>query len=65
MLGVEYFSEAGPVRAMLPSNERSDIAFLALDTRVGKSTFNIGLGHGVNYAFPRLVAKLNVNVEFD
>jgi hypothetical protein len=64
-IGVEYFSEAGPLTAILPGGQRSEIAFLALDTKVGKSAINIGFGHGVNDASPRFVAKLIVDLEFD
>jgi hypothetical protein len=64
-IGVEYFSEAGPLRSILPGGERNDVAFLALDTKIGKSTINIGLGHGVNDISPKFVAKLIVDLEFD
>jgi hypothetical protein len=64
-IGVEYFSEAGPLHAPLPGNQRSELAFLALDTKVGKSAINFGIGHGVNSYSPGFAAKAIVDLEFD
>lgn len=64
-IGVEYFSEAGRLGATLPGRERSELAFLALDTKIGKSTLNLGVGHGVNSYSPGLALKAVVDLEFD
>jgi hypothetical protein len=64
-LGVEYFSEAGALRSMLAGGKRNEIAFLTVDTKIGKSTVNLGIGHGTNDASPGFVAKLVVDLEFD
>ena len=64
-LGVEYFSEAGPISKILPANRRNELAFLTLDTKVGKSIVNIGVGHGVNSASPGMALKTVIDIEFD
>ncbi|HEX7645024.1 MAG TPA: hypothetical protein VF472_22710 [Burkholderiaceae bacterium] len=64
-LGVEYFSEAGPVSKMLPASRRNELAFLALDAKAGKSTINLGVGHGVNAASPGWALKTTLDLEFD
>ena len=64
-LGMEYFVQAGAVDSLLPRNRRNEIAFLAWDTKIAKSTINLGLGHGTTDASPRWVGKLIVDLEFD
>lgn len=64
-LGVEYFSEAGRLNAMLPGQKRNELAFLVLDTQIGKSTVNFGLGHGTNSYSPGFAVKAIVDLEFD
>jgi hypothetical protein len=64
-IGVEYFSEAGPMHNMLASYKRNELAFLALDTKIGKSTINLGIGHGVNSYSPGFAVKTVVDLEFD
>jgi hypothetical protein len=63
--GVEYFSEAGPVNKILPAGRRNELAFLALDTKLGKSTINVGVGHGVNSYSPGMALKTVIDLEFD
>lgn len=64
-LGIEYFSEAGPLRGIYPANERSELAFLTLDTKIGKSVVNVGIGHGTNNASPGFALKTVLDIEFD
>jgi len=64
-IGIEYFSEAGALRSVLPGGKRNEIALLAFDTKIRKSTINVGIGHGTNDASPGFVAKLVVDLEFD
>lgn len=64
-LGIEYFSEAGPVSRILPANRRNELAFVTLDTKVGKSAINLGVGHGMNAASPGWALKTVIDLEFD
>lgn len=64
-IGLEYFIEAGSLKSLLPRKERSEVAYLVLDTKMGKSTINIGLGRGMTDVSSRWVAKLIVDLEFD
>jgi hypothetical protein len=45
-VGLEYFVESGPIAHTLPSQQRYVLPMLAIDTRFGKSDFNIGVGKG-------------------
>jgi hypothetical protein len=64
-IGLEYFSEAGSVHTMLPGRKRNELAFLAVDTKIGKSTINLGIGHGVNSYSPGFALKTVLDLEFD
>lgn len=45
-VGFEYFVESGPIAHTLPSQQRYELPMLVMDTRFGKSDFNIGVGKG-------------------
>jgi hypothetical protein len=57
-IGAEYFVEAGPLAKLLPRSQRSELAFLVMDTKIGNSEVNIGLGRRVTDASDRWVVKL-------
>jgi hypothetical protein len=63
--GFEYFSESGPLHALLPGGERSELAFITLDTKIGRSTINFGIGHGMNSYSPGFAVKTVLDLEFD
>jgi hypothetical protein len=64
-LGVEYFSEAGPIRSISPGRERNELAFVTFDTKIEKSVINFGVGHGVNGNSPGWAIKMVADLEFD
>lgn len=55
--GVEYYLEAGPIQRSLPSNQRSQVLYLAWDGKIGKSDINVGIGRGFTDASDRWVLK--------
>lgn len=55
--GVEYYLEAGPIQHWLPSNQRSQVLYLAWDGKIRKSDINVGLGRGLTGASDRWVLK--------
>lgn len=55
--GVEYYLEAGPIQRWLPSDQRSQVLYLAWDGKISKSDINIGLGRGFTGASDRWVLK--------
>ena len=63
-VGVEYYEEAGPIRKMLPADQRYRVLYLAWDGKVGKSDINVGVGRGLNGASDRLVFKAAVEFGF-
>jgi len=55
--GVEYYLEAGPIQRWLPSNQRSQVVYLAWDGKIGKLDINVGIGRGFTDASDRWVLK--------
>ena len=56
-IGLEYYLEAGPIHRLLPNSQRSQVLYVAWDGKLGKSDFNVGLGHGFTGASDRWVIK--------
>lgn len=64
-IGAEYFVEAGPLARLLPRSQRSELAFLVMDTKIGKSEVNLGLGRRMTDASDRWVVKLITSFPLD
>lgn len=45
-VGIEQYSELGPVNKFLPGDQQEHATFLAIDGKVGKNDYNVGLGRG-------------------
>ncbi|MEI7681490.1 MAG: hypothetical protein WCK07_18965 [Betaproteobacteria bacterium] len=63
-VGVEYYSEMGPLRNLTSVSQRPDMAYLVLDTKRGNSSFHFGLGKGVNAVSDQWVFKFIGAFEF-
>jgi hypothetical protein len=63
-VGVEHYSEYGPVNRFLPSSERSQNTYLVMDGRAGSMDFNVGVGKGWTDASDRLVFKAILGFAF-
>ena len=57
-LGVEYYSETGPIKHPTAFSERPDAAYLVLDTHSKTSTYGVGIGKGIHAVGDRWVVKL-------
>ncbi len=57
-LGVEYYSETGPIKHPTAFSERPDAAYLVLDTHSKTSTYSVGIGRGIHAVGDRWVVKL-------
>jgi len=60
--GMEYFVEAGPISDTLPRQQRYEIPMLVMDTKSGKSDFNIGVGKGRTIATDQWVIKVIISL---
>ena len=57
-LGLEYYSETGPIHHPTPYTQRPDVAYLVFDKYSKTSTYSLGLGKGIHAAGDRWVVKL-------
>lgn len=55
--GLEYYLDAGPLRAWHPRHERNEYLFAVWD-KVAGNELNVGLGRGLTDASERWIAKL-------
>lgn len=56
-LGLEYFVEAGPLKKLLPRNQRSELLFLTADTRIDEVGLHVGVGKAMTDGASRRVFK--------
>ena len=61
-LGVEYYVEGGPLRHLLPRQQRTEVGYLVWDGVVGKAGFNVGVGRRMTPASDRWVVKMIVSI---
>lgn len=64
-VGTEYFIEAGPLSNILPRSQRRELAFLVLDSKIGKSDVSLGVGRGMTNPSDRLVVKFMISTALD
>ncbi len=57
-VGVEYYSEMGPLHQPTPFAQRPDAAYLVWDTSTPQSNYSIGVGKGVNAVGDKWILKL-------
>ncbi len=55
--GVEYYSDVGTTKKILPWNQQANTLFLALDVDMKPWVFNIGIGRGLTAAADRVTVK--------
>jgi hypothetical protein len=64
-LGLEYYSEMGPLHHPIPYVQRSDAAYLVWDSSMQNSNLSLGVGKGVHSAGDRWVVKVVGSVPFN
>jgi len=63
-IGMELYSEFGPVRQLQALNQNSKTLFLALDQDLGGIDFNMGIGRGLTSESDKWVIKWIVGTHF-
>lgn len=64
-IGVEYYADNLPVKGLYSATQQPNTAYLVIDAKYGKSTFNLGVGKGVTSASDNWVIKLIASLNFD
>ncbi len=63
-VGVEHYTEFGPIKNFLPASERAQNTYLVIDGRVASMDFNIGVGKGWTGPSDRVVFKAILGFNF-
>ena len=64
-LGVEYYADNLPMKAMYGVTRQPNTAYLVMDAKLDKTSFNIGIGKGLNSTSDNWVVKFIGAFSFD
>ncbi len=64
-IGIEYYTDLGPLAHWLPLNEQRHNLFGVVDFKVGRFDVNFGLGYGLTPGSDRLLAKVIIGTELN
>ena len=64
-MGVEYYADNLSIKGLCSVTQQPNTAYLVMDTKYGKSTFNFGVGIGVTTASDNWVVKHIATLNFD
>jgi len=64
-MGVEYYADNLPMKGLYSVTQQPNTAYLVMDTKYGKSTFNFGVGKGVTAVSDNWVVKFIAALNFD
>jgi len=64
-LGVEYYADNLPIKAMYGVTRQPNTAYLVMDAKLDKTSFNIGIGKGLNSTSDNWVVKFIGAFSFD
>jgi hypothetical protein len=64
-IGVEYYTDLGPVGSLLPFNQQQHNIYGVVDFKIGKFDVNFGVGYGLTGASDRWMTKLIIGTELN
>ncbi len=64
-VGVEYYTDLGPMQYMLPFKEQQHNVYGVVDFKIGKFDINAGVGYGLTPGSDRLVAKIIIGTDLN
>ena len=50
-IGIEYYTDLGPVQSLLPFNEQQHNIYAVVDFKIGRFDVNAGVGYGLTQGF--------------
>ena len=62
-VGVEYYTELGPLENWHPFNQQQHNIYAVVDFKIGRFDVNAGIGYGLTPASDRLVAKMIIGTD--
>ncbi len=63
--GFEYYTDLGPIQALLPFNEQQHNLYAVVDFKVGRFDVNAGVGYGLTPGSDRLMAKMIIGTDLN
>jgi hypothetical protein len=64
-IGIEYYADNLPIKGLYSVTQQPNTAYLVMDAKVDKSTFNFGVGKGVTAVSDNWVVKFIAALNFD
>jgi len=64
-IGMEYYADNLPIKGLYSVTQQPNTAYLVMDAKHGKSTFNFGVGKGVTATSDNWVVKFIAALNFD
>jgi hypothetical protein len=64
-LGVEYYTDLGPMYNFLPFNEQQHNIYAVADFTIGRFDINAGIGYGLTPGSDRLMAKIIIGTDLN
>jgi hypothetical protein len=62
-VGVEYYTDLGPLQNFLPFNEQQHNIYAVVDFKVGRFDVNAGVGYGLTPGSDRLMGKIIIGTD--
>ena len=62
-LGVEYYTDLGPLQNWLPFNQQQHNIYAVVDFKVGRFDVNAGIGYGLTPGSDRVMAKMIIGTD--
>jgi hypothetical protein len=62
-VGVEYYTDLGPLQSWLPFNEQQHNVYAVVDFKIGRFDVNAGVGYGLTPGSDRLMAKMIIGTD--
>jgi hypothetical protein len=62
-LGMEYYTDLGPLQNFLPFNQQQHNIFGVVDFKIGRFDVNAGIGYGLTPGSDRLIAKMIIETD--
>ena len=64
-LGIEYYTELGPLQDFLPFNEQQHNIYAVTDFKIGRFDVNAGIGYGLTPGSDRVMAKMIIGSDLN
>jgi len=62
-IGIEYYSELGPLNGFVPFNEQQHNIYGVVDFKIGRFDVNAGIGYGLTPGSDRVIAKMIIGTD--